>query len=166
HSGEFMTHVRFAVRVVIGGTDSGRNGCSGTFGAQVPAVAKVSPSVLLRSSFYAKLMGIDRTYAVEHRYIYERTGEPQRERVGLDVEVTVDHIAEWLDWFFNACDIQPVWLCSIKLNSKSTELIGTGEKTKDATVPWPLYPLDPETTWINFGFWSAVPGDHVSADAK
>ena len=29
-------------------------------------------------------------------------------------------------------------------------------------APWPLYPLEPGTTWVNVGFWSGVPADHVS----
>jgi FAD/FMN-containing dehydrogenase len=166
HHPEGIKRDRLTIRDYIWRWDTDWFWCSRAFGAQEPAVRKLWPRELRRSSFYWKLIGIDRKYDVEHNLINKRKGEPHRERVVQDVEVTVDHIAEWLDWFFNACDIQPVWLCPIKLNSKSTELIGTGDKTKDATVPWPLYPLDPETTWINFGFWSAVPGDHVSADAE
>ncbi|WLP87922.1 FAD-binding oxidoreductase [Corynebacterium stationis] len=157
---------RLTIRDYIWRWDTDWFWCSRAFGAQQPSIRKLWPRELRRSSFYWKLIGIDRKYDVEHRLINKRKGEPHRERVVQDIEVTVNHIADWLTWFFDACDIQPVWLCPIKLRASSAVLIGTGETTKDANVPWPLYPLDTNTTWINFGFWSAVPGDHVSADAQ
>lgn len=140
--------------------------CSRAFGAQDPTVRKLWPRHLLRSSFYWKLIGLDRKYDVEHNLTTRRQGEPHRERVVQDIEVTADHLPEWLEWFFTACDIQPVWLCPIRLRQGVADLGNTGEKLADEPSPWPLYPLEPGTTWINVGFWSAVPGDHVSPDAE
>ena len=157
---------RLTIRDYVWRWDTDWFWCSRAFGAQHPAVRALWPRELRRSSFYWKLIGIDRKYDVEHNLINKRKGEPHRERVVQDVEVTVEHIADWLTWFFQACDIQPVWLCPISLKASSAQLVGTGEDTKDADVPWPLYPLNTDTTWINFGFWSAVPGDHVSSDAE
>ncbi|WP_027004236.1 FAD-binding oxidoreductase [Corynebacterium halotolerans] len=140
--------------------------CSRAFGAQDPTIRRLWPRNLLRSSFYWKLIGVDRRYDVEHRLTTGRQGEPHRERVVQDIEVTSDRLAEWLTWFFDACDIQPVWLCPIRLREGVERLGNSGEVLGDESSPWPLYPLKPGTTWINVGFWSAVPGDHVSPDAE
>ena len=139
--------------------------CSRAFGAQDPTVRRLWPRSLRRSSFYWKLVGLDRRFDIEHRLTRARTGEPHRERVVQDVEVTTDRLAEWLRWFFSSCDIQPMWLCPIRLRAGSEKLVGTGELTAGAEAPWPLYPLQPGTTWINAGFWSAVPGDLMGPDA-
>ena len=53
-----------------------------------------------------------------------------------------------------------MWLCPIRLRDGVDELAGRGLPQSE---PWPLYPLEPGTTWINVGFWSGVPADHVSA---
>ena len=44
--------------------------------------------------------------------------------------------------------IEPVWLCPLKLPAGGA----------DAAAPtWPLYPIPPEKTYVNVGFWSVVP---------
>ena len=166
HHPEGIKRDRLTIRDYIWRWDTDWFWCSRAFGAQEASVRKLWPRELRRSAFYWKLIGIDRKYNVEHNLTNRRKGLPHRERVVQDVEVTVEHIEDWLAWFFDACDIQPVWLCPIRLRAQSAELIGTGDATADASVPWPLYPLGMERTWINFGFWSAVPGDHVSPEAN
>ena len=52
-----------------------------------------------------------------------------------------------------------MWLCPIRLRAGVEELSGVGFSESE---PWPLYPLKPGTTWVNVGFWSGVPADHVS----
>ncbi|SER66617.1 FAD-binding oxidoreductase [Corynebacterium cystitidis] len=161
-----VTRDRLSIRDYIWRWDTDWFWCSRAFGVQNPQVRAVWPRELRRSAFYWKLIGIDRKYNVEHNLVNRPKGLPHRERVVQDVEVTVDKTAEWLEWFFGACDIQPVWLCPIRLRGSSEELVGKGEKTRDEDAPWPLYPLNTGTTWVNMGFWSAVPGDHVSPEAK
>lgn len=140
--------------------------CSRAFGAQTPLGRALWPRDLRRSSFYWKLVGLDRKYDIEHRFTTGRRGEPHRERVVQDIEVTCDKLPEWLRWFFSASDIQPMWLCPITLRDESAQLVGTGEVLAESQSPWPLYPLDTDTVWVNAGFWSAVPGDLVSPEAK
>lgn len=109
---------------------------------------------------------MDRKYDIEHNLVNKRQGLPHRERVVQDVEVTVDKLPEWIDWFFSASDIQPMWLCPIRLRGGVEKLSSRGEVLGEESSPWPLYPLQPGATWINAGFWSAVPGDHVSPEAE
>lgn len=138
---------------------------SRAFGTQNPTVRAIWPRELKRSSVYWKFVGLDRKYDIDAR-MKALNGEPANERVVQDIEVTVDRLAEYLDWFFDACDIQPVWMCPIRLRDNASNLIGTGEKVSHSDAPWPLYPLDIDTTWINVGFWSAVPNNHVPGDDR
>jgi len=44
----------------------------------------------------------------------------------------------------------PVWMCPLRMRERDRE--------------WSLYPLDPGTTYVNFGFWGAVtrrPGEQA-----
>jgi FAD/FMN-containing dehydrogenase len=65
-----------------------------------------------------------------------------------DVEIPLDRAAEFVGWFLREVPIAPVWLCPLRLR-------GSGQGS--AGGPWPLYPLRPEQTYLNVGFWSTVP---------
>jgi FAD/FMN-containing dehydrogenase len=91
-----------------------------------------------------RLLGLDRRFGIADR-LDRRAGRPQRERVIQDVEVPVERLADFLDWFDAEVGMRPVWLCPLV-----------------ATRKWPTYPLDPGRTYVNAGFWGTV---HVGPDA-
>ena len=140
--------------------------CSRAFGAQNPTIRRMWPDGLLRSSFYWKIVGADKRWDLADR-IEAHHGRPARERVVQDVEVTTDKVPEFLEWFFQASEIQPVWLCPIKLAEESSSLTTRGNVlSSDVALadgagshPWPLYPLSVGDVWVNIGFWSSVPVD-------
>ena len=119
--------------------------CSRAFGAQHPLVRRVWPRRLRRSDVYWRLVALDRRLGIGDR-LDRRAGRPQGERVVQDVEVPVDRLAEFLDWFDREVGMRPVWLCPLRLRG--------GEEGKDRT--WPGYPLTPGTTYVNVGFWGVV----------
>lgn len=160
-----IRHDRLTVRDYIWRWDTDWFWCSRAFGAQNPRVRRIWPRQLRRSSFYWKLVRLDRTYELEYHFIKKPKGLPRGERVVQDIEVTPDKLPEFLRWFFTASDIQPVWLCPIRLREGVEELIGRGDIAADSPAPWPLYPLRPSQTWINVGFWSGVEGNHVDPSA-
>jgi FAD/FMN-containing dehydrogenase len=90
---------------------------------------------------YWKLIGYDQRFNIADR-IEKRNGRPPRERVVQDVEVPIERCAEFLDWFLGAVPIEPLWLCPLRLHDADG---------------WPLYPIRPEQTYVNVGFWSSVP---------
>lgn len=145
--------------------------CSRAFGTQNPTIRKYWPEKYLTSSFYWKLIGLDKKYDIADR-LEAHHGRPPRERVVQDIEVTVAKLPDFLDWFFSTCDIEPVWLCPIRLADSSRHLLqaGTALSSPDAAAqgaaihPWPLYPLEMGQTWVNVGFWSSVPANLVSGD--
>ena len=119
--------------------------CSRAFGAQHPIVRRLWPRRLRRSDVYWRLVALDRRFGIS-----ERRGQPQ-ERVVQDVEIPLDHTAEFLHWFLDHVPIEPVWLCPLRLRGKDR---------------WPLYPLEPGRTYVNVGFWSAVPASGVEGAAN
>jgi FAD/FMN-containing dehydrogenase len=118
--------------------------CSGAFGAQDPRIRRLWPRRWRRSDVYMKLLGLDRRFSVADR-LDRRAGRPQRERVVQDVEVPVERLPEFLDWFDAAIGMRPVWLCPLVAHDD-----------------WPTYPLEPGKTYVNIGFWGTV---HVGPDA-
>ncbi len=123
--------------------------CSRAFGAQNPRIRKVWPKHLLRSSFYWKLVALDRRWDIGDK-LAARRGDPPGERVVQDIEVHIDEIVEFLEWFLQEIPIEPIWLCPLRLRDP----LPPGA---DPDRPWPLYPLEPRETYVNVGFWSAVP---------
>ncbi|WP_238422872.1 FAD-binding oxidoreductase [Gordonia sp. 'Campus'] len=123
--------------------------CSRAFGAQNPKIRRWWPKRLLRSSFYWKLIGLDQRFDIGDR-LNARKGLPAGERVVQDIEVPIERTTEYVEWFLANIPIEPIWLCPLRLRDPA--LPGA-----DAIRPWPLYPLAPQRTYVNVGFWSAVP---------
>ncbi|WP_338887038.1 FAD-binding oxidoreductase [Rhodococcus sovatensis] len=123
--------------------------CSRAFGTQNPRIRRFWPKKYRRSSFYWKLIALDRKYDIADR-LEARKGNPPRERVVQDVEVPIENTAAFLRWFLNDIPIEPLWLCPLRLREPAPP-------GADAARPWPLYPLEPKRTYVNIGFWSSVP---------
>jgi FAD/FMN-containing dehydrogenase len=121
--------------------------CSRAFGTQQPLVRRFWPKRLRRSSFYWRLVALDRRYGIADR-IERLNHRPPLERVVQDIEVPLDRTAEFANWFMDTIPIEPVWLCPLRL---------PGNPRDDGTPTWPLYPIPPRQTYVNFGFWSTVP---------
>ncbi len=126
--------------------------CSRAFGVQNPRVRRLWPARFLRSSVYWKIVGLDHRYDLGNK-IGALKGEGPRERVVQDVEVSVGHTAEFLEWFLREVPVEPLWVCPLRLR-ESTPPPGLAG---DSVRPWPLYPLEPDTTYVNIGFWSSAP---------
>lgn len=116
--------------------------CSRAFGTQKPAIRRLWPKDKLRSDVYWKIIRWDRKTGFSARMDKVR-GRPAREEVVQDIEVPIDRLAEFLDFFHTEVGIEPIWICPLK--------------QRDPAVRWPLYEFDPEVTYVNVGFWSTVP---------
>ncbi len=115
--------------------------CSRAFGAQRPAIRRLWPKPKLRSDVYWKLVALDRRWSASDRWDRWR-GKPWRENVVQDVEIPVDRLAEFLEFFHAEVGIEPMWVCPLRQRDSRR---------------WPSYELDPQTTYVNVGFWSSVP---------
>jgi FAD/FMN-containing dehydrogenase len=116
--------------------------CSRAFGVQNPAVRRWIPRRYLRSDVWWKLVAFERKHRWKSRWDVRRGG-PEREDVVQDVEVPIDRLAEFMDFFEREIPIEPVWFCPMK--QRSTEDV------------WELYRFDPSVLYVNVGFWSTVP---------
>ncbi|QGK69615.1 FAD-binding protein [Allosaccharopolyspora coralli] len=115
--------------------------CSRALGVQHPMVRPLWPRRYRRSDVYRRVVAWDRRFGLTDRLASWR-GQPRQEPVVQDVEVPVDRVAEFLDFFHREIGISPVWLCPVRLRDPAG---------------WPLYPMDPETLYVNVGFWSSAP---------
>jgi len=123
--------------------------CSGAFGAQDPRIRRLWPRRWRRSDVYMRLLQLDRRFDIADR-LDRRAGRPMRERVVQDVEVPLERLGDFLDWFDDEIGMRPVWLCP---------LVSTGSSSGER---WPLYPLEPGEIYVNAGFWGTV---HVGPEA-
>jgi FAD/FMN-containing dehydrogenase len=114
--------------------------CSRAFGVQNPKVRRFWPDKYKRSDVYRRMVALDRRHRISDRVLSLR-GQPAQEPVIQDVEIPVDRLAEFMDFFHQEIGISPVWLCPLALR---------GDRQ------WPLYPLEPELLYVNVGFWSTV----------
>ena len=116
--------------------------CSRAFGTQKPLIRRFWPKGKLRSDVYWKIIKWDRRTQFSTKMARLRR-RPAREEVVQDIEVPIDRLADFLDFFHREVGIEPVWVCPLK--------------QRNPAARWPLYEFDPETTYVNVGFWSTVP---------
>jgi FAD/FMN-containing dehydrogenase len=116
--------------------------CSRAFGVQRPLVRRLVPRRYLRSDVYWRIVAFEDRFGVMRRLDHLR-GRPDQERVIQDIEVPADRSAQFYAFFHQEIGISPVWACPLR--------------QRDPGSRWDLYVLDPETMYVNFGFWSAVP---------
>jgi FAD/FMN-containing dehydrogenase len=133
---------RLSIRDYLWRWDTDWFWCSRALGVQHPVVRRLWPKRYLRSDVYRRIVALDRRYRFSSRVARVRR-VPDREPVIQDVEIPVDRLAEFLDFFHERIGISPVWLCPVRVRGN--------------TAVWPLYPMDPATLYVNVGFWATVP---------
>ena len=117
--------------------------CSKAFGLQNPVLRLLGGKWLLHSKAYWWMSKMERKLNLAQKLARFRKGGPVRETVIQDVQIPVDRAEEFLSFFTREIGINPVWICPTR--------------SADPTVRYPLYPLDPSVTYVNFGFWDSVP---------
>ena len=122
--------------------------CSAAFGVQNPVVRALWPRQLRRSDVYRKLVALDQRHGFTARL--DSLRGKRNEFVVQDVEVPIERAADFLAEFCANVPIRPIWLCPLALADSAA---------------WPLYPLAPGETYVNFGFWATAPlGEGQSGD--
>ncbi len=115
--------------------------CSRALGAQNPVVRRFWPARWRRSDVYRRIVALDRRTGLSQA-LARRSGAVGVEPIIQDVEVPVDQLPGFLEFFHREIGISPVWLCPLR------------QRRVGAPRRWPLYPLDADTTYVNVGFWS------------
>jgi len=115
--------------------------CSRAFGAQKPGVRRLWPKSKLRSDVYWKIVALDRRWQLTDRLAQLRK-QPRRESVVQDIEVPIQQLPMFLEFFHREVGIEPIWVCPLR--------------QRDVRRRWPLYEFDAQQTYVNVGFWSTV----------
>jgi len=118
---------------------------AGRFGAQLPAVRTMWPKSKLRSDVYWKLIAANRKYRFAEKLDALRR-RPPRESVVQDIEIPVDRLPEFLDFFHAKIGINRFGFAH--LNSAIRMLAGHSTS------------FNPNELYVNVGFWSTVPLVH------
>jgi FAD/FMN-containing dehydrogenase len=113
--------------------------CSKNFGVQIPIVRRLAGKARLNSRTYTKVMRWNSRWKFTQRL--DALFGLQRESIIQDVDIPLTRATEFLAFFQREIGILPVWICPIR--------------SPDARE-FPLYPLNPSTTYVNFGFWDVV----------
>lgn len=114
--------------------------CSRNFGMQHPLIRRLAGRKRLNSLFYTRLMRLNSRWGVTRAIDRLRGLHP--ESVIQDVDIPIADAPAFLDFLLKEIGILPVWLCPVR--------------ARRADVGFPLYPLAPDTLYVNFGFWDVV----------
>ncbi len=125
--------------------------CSKNLGLQQPLLRRLVGRERLNSRFYTKVMRWNSRWGLSRGI--ERLLGRHLESVIQDVELPIERAPEFLDFLRREIGILPIWICPIR--------------PYRGDVRFPLYPLNPTSLYVNFGFWDVVrrprpfpPGHH------
>lgn len=114
--------------------------CSKNLGAQNRFIRRLYGRERLNSRTYTRIMRWNSRWKLTATL--DRMSGRHRESVIQDVDIPIARAAEFLDFFLREIGILPVWICPIR--------------TPQGAGHYPLYPMDPAQTYVNFGFWDVV----------
>ena len=114
--------------------------CSKNLFVQNPLVRRLVGRKRLNSTTYAKVMRWNSKWGFTRAF--SRLSGKYPESVIQDVDIPIARAPEFLRFFLNEIGILPIWICPIG-----------GYDTQER---FPLYPIDPQTLYVNFGFWDVV----------
>ena len=130
-----------AVRDYIWRWDTDWFWCSKNVGAQNPLLRRlVFGRSRLNSRTYTRLMQWNARWGITRRLARLRGMHP--ESVIQDVDIPIPAAPEFLDFLLREVGVLPVWICPLRAPAPRADFV--------------LYPLDPGTLYVNFGFWDVV----------
>jgi len=113
--------------------------CSKVFFMQNPVLRLLLGKWMLKSTVYTKIMrALDKPWVGTTLEVMRG----KRESIIQDVLIPIQHAPLFLEFFQKEIGIKPIWTCPIHPFSQSAR--------------YPLCPLDPDTLYIDFGFWDSV----------
>jgi FAD/FMN-containing dehydrogenase len=112
--------------------------CSKNVYAQNPLVRMLLGRQRLNSITYQKIMRWNARWNLTGWL--NRLRGIHTESVIQDVDIPIEHAAEFYDFFDREIGIRPVWICPLREPGRA----------------FTLYHLDPGRWYINFGFWDVI----------
>ena len=114
--------------------------CSKNLYVQNQLMRRLVGKKRLNSTTYTKVMRWNSKWGVTDKL--ERITGLHSESVIQDIDIPIDKAPDFLDFLLREIDLLPIWICPI----------GTDEKSSR----FPLFSLNPESMYINFGFWGPI----------
>ncbi len=114
--------------------------CSKNIGAQHPLLRRLYGPKRLNSRFFTKVMRWNSRWGLTRAI--ERLSGWHSESVIQDVDIPIEHAAEFLAFFERTVGILPIWICPFR--------------TPVPQAHFALYPVEPGELYVNFGFWDVV----------
>ena len=114
--------------------------CSKNVGAQVPWIRRLYGRKRLGSRSYQRVMRWNSRWRITA--VLDRVRGGYAESMIQDVDIPIANAAAFLSYFQREIGIEPVWICP---------LVGT-----ESAGRFPLYPLQPQALYVNFGFWDVL----------
>jgi hypothetical protein len=114
--------------------------CSKNLYMQNPIVRRIVGKAHLNSITYTKLMRWNSRWQLTKRF--NRLLGIHTESVIQDVDIPLANAPAFLDFFHREIGITPIWICPFQVY--------------DPEHRFDLYPVAPNTVYVNFGFWDAV----------
>lgn len=114
--------------------------CSKNLYAQNPLIRRLLGRGRLNSVTYTRVMRWNSKWGVT-RALNRMLGW-HTESVIQDVDVPIANAPAFLEFFEREIGIRPIWICPVR--------------ARDRNVRFDLFPMDPDTTYVNFGFWDVV----------
>jgi FAD/FMN-containing dehydrogenase len=114
--------------------------CSKNLYAQNPLVRRLLGRRRLNSITYQRIMRWNDRWGVVRAM--GKLGKTHAETVIQDIDIPLAHAAEFLDFLLREVGVLPIWICPIGGRAPAHD--------------FPLYPLHPQTVYVNFGFWDTV----------
>lgn len=106
-------------------------------GAENPIVRRLIGKKRLGSTFFRKAMEVSTRLKLGKAL--RIVNGPQKEVVIQDVDIPIENASAFVDFLDREVGVVPVWMCPIATPSHEAR--------------FPLYPLDPQKLYINFGIW-------------
>jgi len=114
--------------------------CSKNVGAQNPVLRRLLGRKRLNSVFYTRLMRLNARWGFTR--LPNRLRGIHTESLIQDIDVPLENCPEYYEFFDREIGIRPVWICPIGVYDHDAE--------------FPLYPMDHDRRYINFGHWDVV----------
>lgn len=119
--------------------------CSKNLGAQNPLIRRLLGRERLNSVFYTRMMRFNSRWGLSGR-LDSLLGR-HRESVIQDVDIPLANAPAFLDFFQREIGILPIWICPLRPHRKDAHFT--------------LFPMNPDTLYVNFGFWDVVRRRHA-----
>ncbi len=116
--------------------------CSKNLGAQNPIVRRLFGRSRLNSVTYTKIMRWNSRWKLTHAL--QSLSGVHSESVIQDVEIPIDRCVDFLNFYHDTIRFTPVWICPTRAYSPK--------------AAYDLYPMRPNTLYVNFGFWDVIRG--------